>query len=247
MPSTLIDHRRALPHRRHVPGGNLIVLGLKALLLLTALTLTADATAASGEEPLAPAERDEFLAGLENSLQQVDSVLVRFRQERHLELFFEPVISEGVLAFARPDRLHWEWVRPYPSLLVLNNRRIVRFDVENGVLQRMRPAGKEMMQSVAVQMTRWLQGKFRESSDLFSIEVYPGPPARVVLTPRSPELGEFLSRIELRLAEGVRVDEVRLFSPNGDRTIMGFIDEQRHLELDNQLFDLEHPRLIGGS
>ena len=53
-------------------------------------------------ELLPPAERDAFLAELEDHLGRVASVSVRFRQERHLEIFDEPVVSEGHLAFVRP-------------------------------------------------------------------------------------------------------------------------------------------------
>ena len=191
--------------------------------------------------------RDAFLAELEQRLGAVSSVEVRFRQERHLEIFDRPVVSEGVLVFVRPDRLHWEWVTPYPSVLVLNGGALERFDVVDGVPQRLRAAGEEMLRSVAVQMTRWLQGRFRESSELFTVEVTAGAEPMVVLTTRSPQLAEILSAVELRLAGGATVTSVTLLSPNDETTVMEFSGERRDQALDPALFALDRPRLLGAA
>jgi len=204
--------------------------------------LTADGSVK--ENRLDPAARDAFLADLEQELSELRSLKVRFRQERDLEIFTTPVVSEGVLAFVRPDRLHWEWITPYPSLLILNRGRIERFDVADGRVRKMRPAGKEMLHSVALQMTRWMQGRFRESSDLFEIEVSDESPATIVLATRSAELRKVLSRVEVALGLSSRVSTVTLVAPQGDTTVMHFVDEQRNLDLDDGLFDLRTPQLI---
>lgn len=214
---------------------------------LGALVLVLGSVGVSAEElELLPAvERDAFLSELEAKLGDVSSVEVRFRQERHLEIFDQPVVSAGVLAFVRPDRLHWEWVEPYPSVLVLNGGRIERFDVVDGAPRKMRAAGEEMLRSVAVQMTRWLQGRFRESSELFDLGVTAGAEPMVVLTTRSPGLAEMLSAVEVRLAGGATVTSVSLQSPSGETTVMEFSDERRNQDLDPALFDLVRPRLVG--
>ena len=194
---------------------------------------------------LPPAERDAFLAELEAELAEVRSLKVRFRQERELAILAEPVVSEGVLAFVRPDRLHWEWVSPYPSLLVLNHGRVERFDVDRGELRRLRPAGEEMMRSIAMQMTRWLQGRFRDASDLFAVEVRRGETDAIVLTPSTHGLAEMLSGVEIELGENPRVERVILHSPRGETTVMSYFDEQRDLDLGDSLFDTSRPQLIG--
>lgn len=191
------------------------------------------------------AARETALVELEGQLANLTSVKVRFRQERDIEIFTSPVVSEGVLAFVRPDRLHWEWIKPYPSVLVLNRGRIERFDVTDGTVKKIRAAGEEMLRSVAIQMTRWMQGRFRESSDLFEIEVCDASPPTIVLATKSSELRKVLMRVEVALDRDARVSTVTLIAPQGDTTVMRFSDEQRNLELDDALFDLHGPLLIG--
>ncbi len=214
-------------------------------LLFVAVPLTGSLVQ-SNEIYLDAKARDAFLEKLEEDLGKIESLQVRFRQERDLSIFFEPVVSEGVLAFVRPDRLHWEWVTPYPSLLVLNRGRIERYDVVDGEISRMRPAGEEMLRSVAMQMSRWMQGRFRESSDLFEINVADGESPRIVLTTRSEGLRKALERVEIELvSDQSRVNRVSLFAPNGETTVMVFSNEQRNVALNDSLFDPAAPILIG--
>lgn len=218
------------------------------LVVGVALVLAALATAqgpARSPGVLDEAERDRFLADLEQALASVETVSVRFRQERHLSLFTEPMVSSGVLAFARPDRLHWEWVTPYGGLLVLNRGEIARFDVDNGTPRRLRSAGEDVLRSVAEQMTRWLQGRFRDSSQVFDLEVLQGHPPTIVLRPRSHGLAAALDRIEVELGHGPTVARVTLHSPGGDRTVVGFFDEHRNLSLADELFSVDRPALAG--
>ncbi len=212
-----------------------------ALAILGLVCLAEEPAGKSGEAPLDSESREAFLVDLERSFSKIRTLRVGFRQERHLELFVEPLVSEGILIFSRPGRLHWEWSQPYGSLLVLRDGRIARFDIEDGKLRRLRPAGEEMLQSVALQLTRWLQGRFRDSSDLFTIEVFPGPPARIALLARSEGMAKMLSRIELELKPGPSVSQVRLYSPRGDTTVIVFSDEVRNHDLPEKLFALDSP------
>ncbi len=218
---------------------------LLVLALVTASLLSGE-TAQAADVYLEAGARDAFLEELEQQLGKIKSLQVRFRQERDLSVFFEPVVSEGVLAFVRPNRLHWEWVTPYPSLLVLNRAHIERYDVIDGEIQKMRPAGEEMLRSVAMQMSRWMQGKFRESSNLFEIDVAPSEKPKIVLTTRSEGLRQALERVEIELLpDRSRVNRVSLFAPNGETTVMVFSNEKRNMALDDKLFDSTAPVLIG--
>jgi outer membrane lipoprotein-sorting protein len=217
------------------------------VLVLCSLLVTTAPAGAEDAKPLPPAERDEFLAALEAELSAVSSLKVHFRQERELAILTEPVVSQGVLAFVRPDRLHWEWTSPYPSLLVLNRGRVERFDVDRGELRRLRPAGEEMMRSIALQMTRWLQGRFRDASDLFNVEVMAGEESKIVLEPTTEGMGEVLISVEVVLGENPRVSRVVLRSPRDELTVMHYFNEQRDVELAEGLFDLSAPQLIGAA
>jgi outer membrane lipoprotein-sorting protein len=54
-----------------------------------------------------------FLKKLSATTAKAETLCVEFVQERHLALFDEPLKTEGVLIFQKPNAIRWEVTKPY--------------------------------------------------------------------------------------------------------------------------------------
>ena len=103
-------------------------LGFLALLLLSAIPAIAISSAAGSDRAGAPdSPPDGSLPELESLLASFGSMpglSARFREEKHLLLLREPLVSHGALYFAPPDRMLRRVEKPIESFLVLRDREL---------------------------------------------------------------------------------------------------------------------------
>lgn len=128
----------------------------------------------------------------------VRSIQAEFVQEKHLKILARPLVSKGRLVFEKPASLRWEYISPLKSLLLMHDGRTRRFADADGQLVEISGAPVEMMPTVMAEITRWLGGRFSESTD-FESELVPGE--KIVLSPRAPALARIIKRIELAFAD----------------------------------------------
>ncbi len=165
----------------------------------------------------------------------VESIQADFRQEKHLPILAQPLISEGRFFFRRPDCLRWEYRRPVRSVLLLNGGKTERFVQSGDGLAADRGAGLQAMNAVTDEMRRWLAGDF-ESSTLFTARLE--AKQRIVLTPRADAMAEFIRRIELELDSrpGV-IGAVTIYEDDQSFTRIVFDDVRLNAPVDARLFE----------
>jgi hypothetical protein len=94
----------------------------------------------------------------------------------------------------------------------------------------------ESRRMVLAEISRWFQGRFDESK-AFKPLYFPGPPARVILTPMEG-IDKFIQRIEIVLsAEPVVIDRVEITEPGGSRTLIEFKKVESNYRIPAGIFD----------
>ena len=81
---------------------------------------------ASAQTPLSEAQSNEIIASLTETASSMQTMQCRFVQSKTMAMLAEPSVAEGKMYFASPDRLRWEYVKPYAFALVVNGERIVK-------------------------------------------------------------------------------------------------------------------------
>src|SRR5262245_23016909 len=89
------------------------------------------------------------LEKLQCGMASLKSVYFDFTQERHLNLFSEPLKSEGVMLIEKPDRIRWETTTPFSSILLGDHKSVAQF--EDG--KKLNLGFPQMLQRVMEQMT----------------------------------------------------------------------------------------------
>jgi hypothetical protein len=156
----------------------------------------------------------------------------RFREEKHLTLLREPLVSQGVLYFAPPGRLARHVHDPAPSrLLVEEDRLSYQSARERGEIDL---DVQPMVRAFVDAFRLLLSGNLEGLREVFRIEFQPvGEPAdqswKVVLEPLHEPLRSSLESIQMAGSRRT-LSELRIVERNGDETRMVFssIDSERH-------------------
>lgn len=222
--------------------------------MLAALAFVGWGSSASAESPVAPSTADyeqvanveAFIAEIENSLRGAKAVFSRFRQERVLSLFDEPLVTEGILLFEQPDNVRWETASPYRSVLLAQGRRVAQFEWIEGERRKIKIGFPEPIRRMMDEIAAVNQGRMQERTEVYEVTGFRGPTARVVMRPRDPALREMISSIEIEMnADMTATEKITMNEPNGDLTRIVILEERRNVAVPPEAFDLKDPRELG--
>jgi len=187
-------------------------------------------------------EADAFILEMADVLKTRTTMQVDFKQERHLSMFLEPLVSQGVCFFKDPDQLRWEIFEPYMSLLIFNDNSVAKYDFEKGNPRRLNLGSEDIIREVLAQILDWMKGDFRDSAEIYHIRISKNGNFRLRLIPRSAELLKNIQFIELHIDPLTKhITQVIIQESETDFVRIGFFNEQNNLDLDGQLFDLKDP------
>lgn len=206
--------------------------------------LVAARCAAGAEPAMQPvADPRPILQELERKMSSLDSVYLEFTQERQLQLFAEPLKSEGVMLIARPDQIRWETTAPYQSILLGNQKSVAQFERTGGEWQKLKLGFPQMLKRVMQQMTLMNQGKLDALTSDFTISVATNSSqARLTLVPKDENVREMLASLEVTMPPDFSATrEVVMNEPNGDLTRIMFKRERRHVKFPSGTFDQNKP------
>jgi outer membrane lipoprotein carrier protein len=184
----------------------------------------------------APVRASQDLTSLKEASKNFQSVKADFFQKRVLPILTKPLVSEGRLFYQAPGSLRWEYLSPIRSLMLQKGETLKLYQFSEGVWKPELTPAVESRRMVLAEINRWFQGRFDESR-AFTHLYSPGPPARIILTPREG-IDKFILRIEIVLSAkfGV-IDRVEIEEPGGSRTTMEFKKVEMNTKLPAELFE----------
>lgn len=145
-------------------------------------------------------------------------VVAKFREVKELSLLSTPLVTEGTLYFAPPDRLARVTTAPSRSLLIIDGDRFVYRDEagDDTVDISSNPFAREFVDSFIVLFNGDLEA-LRERYDP-TFQADPSGRWTLVLRPKDRPLSGFVERITL---EGARRElrRIELVESDGDRTL----------------------------
>ena len=164
----------------------------------------------------------------------VTSIQAVFVQEKHLEILSRPLISRGRFFFRKPASLRWEYTAPLQSLLVAHGGRTRQYVYKDGEMLEVSAAPARVMPVVMAEITRWLGGRFSESTD-FKAELVPRE--KIILVPAAPALAGVIQRIELAFHDtpGV-IRSVKIFESEASFTVFEFNDPRLNANVPDEMF-----------
>lgn len=213
-------------------------------LLLIGMMLMACGTSLPGEDaPLQPvANPKPILEDLQRKMSALTSVYLEFTQERRLQLFNEPLKSEGVMLIQRPGQIRWETTAPYQSILLGNAKSVAQFEKTDGEWKKLKLGFPEILKRVMNQMALMHQGKLDALTSDYTISVSTGAVAVVTMVPKDENIRAMLASLEIRMLPDLSATrEVVMNEPGGDLTRIIFRREKRDVNFPATTFDQSKP------
>lgn len=173
---------------------------------------------------------------LKEAFRGIQTVKADFLQKRHLRVLKDPLVSEGRLFFDATGSVRWEYSSPLKSVMLQKGDRIHLYHFSDGAWKPEMTQSVEARRMVLAEMSQWFQGRFEESRS-FSHAYIPGPPVRIVLTPREG-ISRFIARVEIVLSDkpGI-IERVEIVEPGDSRTSIEFLNVAVNSSMPSEIFD----------
>ena len=195
-------------------------------------------------EKLSPSQQDEFLKNISKNFEEINTLKTDFIQVRYLDIFLEPLTAQGICYFEKPEKLRWELLQPYPSIMVYNKKQVAKFDFNDGKLRKLHLDTDDIMREILGQITSWMKGDFTQTSDIYTLSVFKGKDYLLTFTPKSKEMAKNIQSIELSLNPvSQHVTKVTIREKKEDRIEISFLNEVINVKFEDTLFDLDKPKL----
>ena len=179
---------------------------------------------ASAQTQLSEAQSKEIMASLTEAASSMKSMQCRFVQSKTMAMLAEPSVSEGTMHFASPDRLRWEYTKPYAFALVVNGERIVK--VTDGHAEVLDGNSGRMYQGITNMIMGSASGKKLFDTSAFDIVFYDdGTCWKAEMTPKRRDMKRMFSQLVFHFEKKTQViDHVEFMGANGDITSIRFED-----------------------
>ena len=175
-------------------------------------------------------------ASLTEALRNIRSIKAEFLQQRTLPILTKPLLSEGRFFFQASGSLRWEYLRPLRSVMIQKGNTLEYYHFSDGIWKPEVTQAVETRRMVITEISRWFQGRFDQST-VFQPLYSPGPPGRVILTPREG-VDQFIRRITIFLSNRIGViDRVEIEEPGGSRTSIEFKKIEINSSLSSEIFE----------
>ena len=208
---------------------------IKFFLPLFAMMATVLCTLAqpAGYKALTDAEKKAFIETMSNNMQ---SVQCTFKQEKKSAMLSEGSVSEGIMIFAKPSSLRWEYTKPNPSVVVMKDGKAKVSDASG----KSQAKNGRMFRQLAVLISSVVSGREFETEKNFKTDYYANASSYwLKMTPANRRLKAFFNYIELTVDKNSLVAVKMFLNENeGDSTTITFGNHKVNASIDDKVFQL---------
>ena len=191
---------------------------------------------AQAQTQLADTQSKEVINQLTQAATTMQTMQCRFVQEKTSTMLAEPSISEGTMHYVAPDKMRWEYTKPYAFSLIVNGERIVK--VTDGKSEVLEGNSSRMYQGIVNIIMGSASGKKLFDASVFDISLYDDEAFwKAEMTPKRRDMKRMFSRLVFRFDKQTNtISRVELIGSNGDVTLIRFEEARLNDKIDNQMF-----------
>lgn len=181
-------------------------------------------------------ELDKITQFLSLATQDIASIQADFVQEKAISFMEDKLKAEGKFWFSSPDKIRWQYLKPYPYLIIMNNGKMSVTDESDSYSMDMR--SNQIFQQMNALITASIQGQLLTNKLDYRKEFFIEKEFYVVcFYPNNQQMKDYLSAIELYFSkENGKVNALKMLEAAGDYTLIRFFNRIENRKLDASLF-----------
>ena len=195
------------------------------------------AATALGDETGAIATASPAAQAIADKMRSIETLQVRMRQEKELQVLAETVKTEGTLTFARPRRLAIDLKGEAGATLIIDGDTMITVYKTLKRTERTSLSKDPRARAVAEHLFLLLEAEPKALAAVYDVTVLEEKPLTIRLVPRSDALAGILARVEARFDGRGFVDRLILFEKNGDLTRWEFDTPRINEPVPNSAFE----------
>ncbi len=183
-----------------------------------------------------------FLKEYAAVVSRAKTLYAEFVQERHLALFEDPLRSEGVLCFRKPDAIRWETTQPYRAIFTCTGEGVGQFELVDNEWRKLDLGHMKSLRNVVDGMAFFLEGRYLERQQDYTFSVTRGEDTVLGLVPRNVAARQWIEAIEIHLSPDLTATrKVILRQSGGDFTEIRFTRQVIDVVYPADVFALSNP------
>ena len=190
----------------------------------------------SAQTQLPENQSQEVMALLTDAAASMHTMQCRFVQEKTTSMLAEPSVSEGVMCFVAPDKMRWEYIKPYAFALIVNGERIVK--VTGGKSEVLEGNSSRIYQGIVNIIMGSATGKKLFDASVFDVVLYDEEAFwKAEMTPKRRDMKRMFSQLVFRFGKATNViSRVGLIGSNGDVTEIRFEEMRLNEAIPKEMF-----------
>ena len=204
--------------------------------LWLAILLLALSMFATAQTQLSESQSREVVSSLTEAATSMQTLQCRFVQQKTMSMLAEPTISEGTLHYAAPDKMRWEYAKPYPFALIVNGAQTIR--IKDGKAETLDANQAKMYKGLADLIMGSTSGKKLFDTTAFDIVLFDdGNVWKAEMTPKRRDMKRMFSQLVFRFDKTMQTaTQVEFIEPNGDKTLIRFEEIELDVVIDDGTF-----------
>jgi outer membrane lipoprotein-sorting protein len=177
----------------------------------------------------------DFSSKMKEYASRLTSIKSDFVQEKHLQYLDAALESGGKFWYQAPNRVRWEYTKPYKYILVLNNGKLKMISESSKTELDMK--GNAIFEQVNNIMIASVSGNIVNNKD-YGIQLFENNQYFLILMkPTSPAIQNLISMMELYIDKGsYAVTKIKMTESGSDYSIISFSNLIINENFDESLF-----------
>ena len=191
---------------------------------------------ASAQTQLTESQSREVVASITEATASMRTLQCHFVQQKTMSMLAEPTLSEGTLHYAAPDKMRWEYAKPYQFALIVNGAQTIR--IKDGKAETLDANQAKMYKGLADLIMGSASGKKLFDTTVFDIVLFDdGNVWKAEMTPKRRDMKRMFSQLVFCFDKTMQTaTQVEFIESNGDKTMIQFEEIELNVVIDDSTF-----------
>lgn len=209
---------------------------IRSIYIAMLLVFISTIAIAQDRKEISQEEQAEISSTLNSFTRNITSIQASFVQEKVFSFMEDKLIAQGEFWFVSPDKIRWEYVKPYPYIIIMSDGKMHVNDEGDTYSMDMR--SNQLFQQMNTLITKSIQGKLLSEELNYDQIFYENENYYIVsFSPKDDQLKAYLAAIEIYFSrENGQVLALKMIEAAGDYTFIKFSERIENKEINSSYF-----------